>query len=127
MSPKSWKTAFPPAFLLTVTVLVVLPSATFGTDKITPANSGAFAFRQRTDEPVYILEGMVVNSLTGEPIRGAQVIIFRDGVLAGKHSTRYVSETMTDDEGNYRFPHLLHGTYILAVSRIPGTHAISIS
>ncbi len=54
-----------------------------------------------------------------EPVRGAQVTLFRSGVEAGRRDIRQQRVAATDDQGRYRFSHLRNGTYFVAVSAQP--------
>jgi Carboxypeptidase regulatory-like domain len=67
-------------------------------------------------------DATVVGTITdeeGDPVAGAQVMLFRTGVHNGESSTRLRSQTMTDDQGHYDLPHVPEGTYYIAVSARP--------
>lgn len=51
----------------------------------------------------------------GEPVRGAGVLLFERGVQNGREVTRAGGPAMTDDEGRFRFGHLLPGNYMVGV------------
>lgn len=61
----------------------------------------------------------VVTDEFNEPVRDAQVMLFRRGLDNGEFSTHIVSNEQTDDQGAYKFGSLLPGTYFVAVSARP--------
>ena len=76
-------------------------------------------FAQDTSSPPAkgVLDGKVLNSATGEPVRKAHVSWFD---LDGPHEARQKSSgggsTLTDAEGRFTFPAMLPGTYALVAS-----------
>jgi hypothetical protein len=67
-------------------------------------------------------DATILGSVTdeqNEPVRNAQVMLFRTGVQDGAAFTRMGSSLATDDLGQYRFSHLSSGTYYVAVSARP--------
>ena len=54
-----------------------------------------------------------------DPVRGAQVMLFREGMGNGRRSIHLQRQVTTDDEGRYRFGGLQPGRYYLAVSAHP--------
>lgn len=54
-----------------------------------------------------------------DPVRHAQVMLFRRGLRLGRDSTWRVGGKSTDDQGHYRFSHLSPGSYFIAVSAQP--------
>jgi hypothetical protein len=52
----------------------------------------------------------------GEPVRDAEVMLFRSGIRGGMGGTRRAGQTTTDDQGAYHFSHLPPGKYLVAVS-----------
>jgi hypothetical protein len=54
-----------------------------------------------------------------EPVRGAQVLLFRQGLRSGERQTWRVREGNTDDRGHYRFSGLTPGSYIIGVVAQP--------
>lgn len=61
------------------------------------------------------ISGTVLDE-AGEPVRDAQVLLFRSGISGGMNGTREHRQTPTDDRGFYHFDHLAPGRYVLAVS-----------
>lgn len=68
--------------------------------------------------PSASLEGQVVDEFS-EPIRRAQVMLFRQGVNDGSESVRIQKQITTDDQGRYRFTGLPSGRYLVGVSAQP--------
>jgi hypothetical protein len=64
------------------------------------------------------ISGKILDELN-DPIRNAQVLLFQQGLQLGRHTTWQQSNASTDDQGHYRFGHLLPGTYFVAVSAQP--------
>jgi protocatechuate 3,4-dioxygenase beta subunit len=64
------------------------------------------------------ISGKILDELN-EPVRTAQVLLFQQGLQLGRHTTWQQSNASTDDQGHYRFGHLLPGTYFVAVSAQP--------
>src|SRR5215472_10662922 len=55
----------------------------------------------------------------GDAVRDAKVLLFQQSLFDGSRTLRNVNQTMTDDQGRYRFAHLLSGTYAVAVYAHP--------
>ncbi len=68
--------------------------------------------------PDAAISGRVLDEMN-EPVRNAQVLLFRQGLSLGTRGTRQESSTSTDDRGQFRFAHLAAGTYFVAVSARP--------
>jgi hypothetical protein len=68
--------------------------------------------------PQAVISG-VVSDEQGEPIRRAQVRLFKDQDRMGIRSTVQVQTTMTDDRGVYELARIQPGSYYLAVSTRP--------
>jgi hypothetical protein len=60
------------------------------------------------------ITGMVTDE-SNEPVRDAQVYLFRRGLENGRFDTHFLNQTQTNDLGQYKFGHLLKGTYFVAV------------
>jgi len=56
---------------------------------------------------------------SNDPIRRADVMLFHQTFAGGKRRTSLIQRTSTDDEGHYRFGHLIRGTYFVGVSAQP--------
>jgi len=56
---------------------------------------------------------------SGDPIRHADVMLYRQMLNFGKRHILHVRQVSTDDEGRYRFSHLNPGTFFVAVSVQP--------
>ena len=54
-----------------------------------------------------------------EPVREAQVLLFQRNTDTGKRLIEQRSQTMSDDQGEYRFSHLRPGMYYIAISAQP--------
>src|SRR6266446_3111283 len=54
-----------------------------------------------------------------DPIRHAQVMLFRENLIGGTRRTSVIRQVTTDDLGHYRFGHLAPGTYFVSVSAQP--------
>lgn len=65
-----------------------------------------------------ILSGAVTDE-SGEPVRQAQITLFRDQDLEGIRSTQRQGGTMTDDRGVYELAGVRPGAYFLSVSARP--------
>src|SRR6266705_1513893 len=101
-------------FLLATTFLAVPllelpqpPSSGSGLNE--PRNGLSFESLQRSDDSKHALRGMVVNSVTGEPIRGALVQIYFNGQ----------SSMLTGPDGKFQFDGLPNGQTVVSV-RKPG-------
>lgn len=68
--------------------------------------------------PSGILSGTVVDE-QGDPVRQAQVFLFRNGVISGKLTTQRAGEQQTDSAGEFSFGSIQPGTYYVAVSARP--------
>jgi 5-hydroxyisourate hydrolase-like protein (transthyretin family) len=68
--------------------------------------------------PLAVLSGKVLDE-TGEPIRGAQVTLWRENHNAGISRITQFRSDSTDDLGGYEFAPLIAGTYFLSVSARP--------
>lgn len=55
----------------------------------------------------------------GEPVRGAQVHLFRSGVFDGRHTIVSLNQAGTDTAGEFYFGHLEPGTYLIGVQARP--------
>jgi len=54
-----------------------------------------------------------------DPIRHADMMLFHQTFTGGKRRTVLIQRTATDDEGHYRFGHLIPGTYFVGVAAQP--------
>jgi Carboxypeptidase regulatory-like domain len=54
-----------------------------------------------------------------EPVRDAEVMVFRKGLQNGRFNTHFARYTKTDDQGFYKAAPLLPGTYFVAVAARP--------
>ncbi len=68
--------------------------------------------------PGAMLSGTVVDD-AGEPVRQAQIKLFRDQDMEGTRSTQMQSMTMTDDRGVYEIAGIKPGAYFLSASARP--------
>jgi hypothetical protein len=64
------------------------------------------------------ITGQVMDEFT-EPVRNAQVILFREGISDGTISIRMQGQVSTDDQGRYHFGRLVPGHYYLSVVAEP--------
>jgi len=64
------------------------------------------------------LSGTVADE-SDDPIRHANVMLYRQILAGGRRRTLVVRRASTDDEGHYQFSHLYPGTYFVAVSAQP--------
>jgi hypothetical protein len=64
------------------------------------------------------ISGIVTDEFN-DPVRSAQVILFRRGLADGRFSTHFMREGMTDDLGHYKFAPLFSGTYFVVVQARP--------
>ncbi len=64
--------------------------------------------------PSSVITGVVTDEW-GDPVRDAKVLLFQQSMFDGSRTLRFISQTTTDDQGRYRFAHLLSGTYSVAV------------
>jgi protocatechuate 3,4-dioxygenase beta subunit len=81
----------------------------------TGLHSEGLIFRLHRDAS---LSGTITDE-TNEPIRGAQVMLFKGGLEDGERTTRSRAQALADDQGRYHFGHLRPGTYFVAVSARP--------
>lgn len=74
-----------------------------------------------------VIAGTVLDEY-GEPVRDAEMILFRRGLSGGAHTTDLAGRTTADDLGAYRFPHLAPGTYFVVTHAKPwygtGSHVV---
>ena len=68
--------------------------------------------------PSSVITGTVADEW-GDPVRDARVLLFQQSMFDGSRTLRNTSQTTTDDQGRYRFAHLLSGTYAVAVYTRP--------
>jgi protocatechuate 3,4-dioxygenase beta subunit len=61
------------------------------------------------------ISGQVVDEWN-DPVRNQPVLLFERGLQSGRRTTWQHLGVATDDQGHYRFGHLLPGTYFVAVS-----------
>jgi hypothetical protein len=72
-------------------------------------------FEMRPDASI---SGQVLDEMS-EPVRNAQVMLFRHGVALGRRSNWQENTVQTDDLGHFRFGHLEPVTYFVGVSASP--------
>jgi hypothetical protein len=72
-------------------------------------------FRLRPDA---VISGTIFDE-QNEPVRGAQVMLFRRAIDNGHQGIYLQAQEMTDDLGRYRFSRLRPGTYFVVVSAQP--------
>ena len=65
-----------------------------------------------------VISGTVTDEFN-EPVRNAQVMLFRRGLSNGRFTTQIAERVMSDDQGSYKAASLLPGTYFVAVSARP--------
>src|SRR5215467_2897991 len=68
--------------------------------------------------PDGVIAGTVLDE-QNDPVRRAQVMLFRSGLWNGANATHAVAHTLTDDRGMYRFSGRPPGTYYVAVTAQP--------
>ena len=68
--------------------------------------------------PAASISGQIVDE-QNEPVRDAQLMLFRQRLLDGQITTRLRDQTNSDDRGQYRFGSLPPGTYFVMVSARP--------
>jgi protocatechuate 3,4-dioxygenase beta subunit len=68
--------------------------------------------------PAATVSGQILDE-QNEPVRDAQVTLFRQRLLDGHITTRLRGQTNSDDRGQYRFGSLPPGTYFVLVSARP--------
>ncbi|MGA2694848.1 MAG: carboxypeptidase-like regulatory domain-containing protein [Terriglobales bacterium] len=69
-------------------------------------------------QPSAVLSGAVLDE-TGEPVRGANVTLFRQDHNLGISRILRMGNDQTDDLGGYEFPNLAPGTYFVSASANP--------
>lgn len=69
-------------------------------------------------QPGSSISGQVTDELS-DPVRGAQVMLFRQSLNDGRVATSLRMQTSTNDQGQYRFGRLEPGTYFVCVSAQP--------
>ena len=89
------------------------------------AKTDGIVFPLRSDSSI---SGVVSNE-DGEPVRSAQVILFRDGVINGEKKTVRAGSANTNSSGQFHFPHIQKGKYYIAVSArvwfsVPGAETV---
>ena len=109
MFSRSFRSAAGVGFLFAVTSTAVLCTAAFDANGANATNDSKTAFEQTTDESDYSLTGIVVNSITGAPIRSALVQITFSRQLS----------TLTGSDGKFKFEGLPSGQTAVSV-RKPG-------
>lgn len=78
-------------------------------------NTENLQFEMRPDASI---SGQVLDEMS-EPVRHAQVMLFRRGVSLGRRSDWQENTVQTDDLGHFRFGHLEPATYVVGVSASP--------
>jgi len=78
-------------------------------------NTENLQFGMRPDASI---AGQVLDEMS-EPVRNAQVMLFRHGVALGRSSNWNENTAQTDDLGHFRFGHLQPATYFVGVSASP--------
>ena len=68
--------------------------------------------------PSSVITGVVTDDW-GDPVRDAKVLLFQQNTFDGSRSLRNINQAATDDQGRYRFAHLLSGAYAVAVYAQP--------
>ena len=68
--------------------------------------------------PLASISGRVVDEAS-EPVRGAQVMLFRENRHTGTQRVTRAGNAQTDDLGSYELPDLPPGTYFVAVQATP--------
>ncbi len=69
-----------------------------------------------------ILLGSITGTVLDEendPVRDAQITLFRRGVFAGKTGVELRQNAQTDSSGKFHFAHVVPGTFLLAASAHP--------
>jgi 5-hydroxyisourate hydrolase-like protein (transthyretin family) len=69
-------------------------------------------------QPSASISGQVLDE-GSEPVRAASVLLFEQGLENGRRTTRMRETAATDDQGHFRFGHLLPGNYIVGISAVP--------
>jgi len=68
--------------------------------------------------PSSVIAGTVTDEW-GDAVRDAKVLLFQQSMFDGSRTLSNVNQTITNDQGRYRFAHLLSGTYAVAVYARP--------
>jgi hypothetical protein len=68
--------------------------------------------------PAASMSGQVTDEFS-EAVRGAQVMLFWEGITNGRHAVQMRNQASTDDQGRYRLVGLQPGRYYLAVHAQP--------
>ncbi len=68
--------------------------------------------------PSATITGQVTDE-NAEPVRGAMVTLWTEQIGNGNRTVEGAQKTQTDDEGRYRFGHLLAGKYSVSVQATP--------
>jgi hypothetical protein len=68
--------------------------------------------------PAASISGQVTDEFS-EAVRGAQVMLFWEGITNGRHAVQMRNQASTDDQGRYRLVGLQPGRYYLAVHAQP--------
>ena len=69
-------------------------------------------------QPSASISGYVLDE-NGEAVRGASVMLLSQSIEEGKRATRMKESATSDDEGHFRFGHLLPGNYLVGVNAVP--------
>jgi hypothetical protein len=78
-------------------------------------NTENLLFEMRPDASI---SGQVLDEMS-EPVRNAQVMLFRHAVALGRRSNWQENTVQTDDLGHFRFGHLEPAAYFVGVSATP--------
>lgn len=65
-----------------------------------------------------VITGQVTDE-SGEPVRNAQMMLFRQSLASGESAVQFAAQKQTDDLGRCRFSGLQPGTYFVGVSAQP--------
>src|SRR5215470_9282757 len=78
--------------------------------------------------PLATLSGKVLDE-SGDPVRHAQVFLYRENKGAGLNRISSADSSPTDDQGSYEFPSLMPGNYFLSVEAKPwyAVHPVSLT
>lgn len=68
--------------------------------------------------PSSVITGVITDDW-GDPVRDAKVLLFQQSMFDGSRGLRSINQAATDDQGRYRFAHLLSGTYVVAAHAHP--------
>ena len=78
-------------------------------------DTSGLAFRLRPESSI----SGTISDEAGEPVRRAQITLYRTSDFEGRQQTTVFIHENTDEEGSYRFRHLRAGSYLIAVSAEP--------